>query len=347
MRQRALLTVTAVVAAIWPVIAAQTAVRTQTTAADEGRKRVESFSANGIPRIAALMNLARQHRVPLGVEYAGPELVMPVTLNLTNTDVATVIKALFPTTLGFQVSMRGTVPVIGHRALPPPARNALDVVLARVAIREAMPMQRAASVVWMTLAQQLDPTIGGFAGSELGTPEPRIQPMELRRITVRDALNRLAREDGNAGWFVTVSPGQLDRGWKKGAPAMWSVVQYDYNPPESIRRILESRMPDIVPPGIQVGVVPFNPRKVRHVEPVYPPAAAESRVEGVVIIEIRINEEGRVADARVLRSIPTLDQAALDAVRQWQYEPLLVNGAPTPFVVSVAVNFTPAPVRAR
>jgi TonB family protein len=57
---------------------------------------------------------------------------------------------------------------------------------------------------------------------------------------------------------------------------------------------------------------------------------------------VAINEQGRVADARILRSVPSFDQAALDAVRQWQYEPVLTNGLPTPFVLSVVVNFTPA-----
>jgi protein TonB len=41
----------------------------------------------------------------------------------------------------------------------------------------------------------------------------------------------------------------------------------------------------------------------------------------------------------VLRSIPLLDQAAIDAVRQWKYEPLIINGKPTPVVFTVTVRF--------
>jgi len=212
-----------------------------------------------------------------------------------------------------------------------------------------MSMQRAASQVWMTLAPQLDPTIGGFAGSELGTPEERVPPMELSQVTARDSLNRLARADGRGVWFVTVPPTQLDRSWKNGDPPMWSATQYDYGPVESVGRQIASRMPDIVPRVgrgsaallPQVGVTQFSPRKIRHVDPIYP-SGSDVRTEQFVLVELRINEEGRVADARILRSVPLLDQAALDAVRQWQYEPVLLNGLPTPIIVSVVVNFTPS-----
>jgi TonB family protein len=63
------------------------------------------------------------------------------------------------------------------------------------------------------------------------------------------------------------------------------------------------------------------PALEKHVLPVYPAIAVSARVQGVVQIEARVGVNGRVADARVIRSIPLLDQAALDAVRQWQFAP--------------------------
>ena len=68
--------------------------------------------------------------------------------------------------------------------------------------------------------------------------------------------------------------------------------------------------------------------KVKDVKPVYPPIAQSARVQGVVIVEAIIDADGKVADARVLRSIPLLDQAALDAVQQWEFTPTLLNGMP-------------------
>ena len=53
-----------------------------------------------------------------------------------------------------------------------------------------------------------------------------------------------------------------------------------------------------------------------------------------------IGPDGRVKDAKVLRSIPLLDQAALDAVKQWQFTPTLLNGVPVPVIMTVTVQFT-------
>jgi len=68
--------------------------------------------------------------------------------------------------------------------------------------------------------------------------------------------------------------------------------------------------------------------------------AQRARVQGVVIIEATIGTDGSVQEAMVLRSIPLLDDAALDAVRQWKYKPTLVNGEPVPVIVKVTVNFS-------
>ena len=74
--------------------------------------------------------------------------------------------------------------------------------------------------------------------------------------------------------------------------------------------------------------------------PVYPPDAKEARVQGVVILEVLIGEDGKVEQAKVLRSIPLLDQAAIDAVRQWEFTPTLLNGEPKKVIMTVTVNFT-------
>jgi protein TonB len=82
------------------------------------------------------------------------------------------------------------------------------------------------------------------------------------------------------------------------------------------------------------------PTKTNNVSPDYPEIAKVARVQGVVILETTIDEQGRVANARVLRSIPLLDQAALDAVRLWQFTPTLLNGSPVPVIMTVTVQFT-------
>ena len=90
---------------------------------------------------------------------------------------------------------------------------------------------------------------------------------------------------------------------------------------------------------VRVGGNIHAPAKLNSVPPSYPPMAKRARVEGTVILEATISSQGRVTDVKVLRGIPLLDEAAVDAVRQWSYSPTLLNGIPVPVVMTVTVNF--------
>jgi protein TonB len=98
------------------------------------------------------------------------------------------------------------------------------------------------------------------------------------------------------------------------------------------------------PPAVPQAPVPVGgnirpPQKVTDVAPVYPAIARAARVEGIVILEAIISEDGSVRDVRVLRSKPLLDAAAMEAVRQWRFTPTLLNGQPVPVVMTVTVAF--------
>jgi len=82
-----------------------------------------------------------------------------------------------------------------------------------------------------------------------------------------------------------------------------------------------------------------SPQKIVDVAPIYPPIALASGIEGVVILETVIEADGSVRDVHVLRSIPLLDAAAVEAVRQWRFTPTLLNGEPVPVVMTVTVAF--------
>jgi protein TonB len=102
-------------------------------------------------------------------------------------------------------------------------------------------------------------------------------------------------------------------------------------------------LPEAAPPPpprvVRVGGVVREPRKVKDVPPVYPRIALEARLQGMVILECVISPQGRVENVKVLRGVPTLDEAAVAAVRQWVYTPTLVDGVPTSVVMTVTVNF--------
>jgi len=100
-------------------------------------------------------------------------------------------------------------------------------------------------------------------------------------------------------------------------------------------------LPDAPPPvePLRVGGKIKEPKKVKHVDPVYPLLARKAHVRGLVILECRIDASGRVTDARILRGIPMLNEAVIEAVRQWVYMPTLLDGQPVPVVMTITYTF--------
>jgi|GEM_PF-3574312 len=93
-------------------------------------------------------------------------------------------------------------------------------------------------------------------------------------------------------------------------------------------------------PAVRVESSMIQPKLIKHVEPEYPAVAQTARVEGIVILEATIDKTGQVVETKILRSIPLLDDAAVAAVKQWRYEPYMLNGAPVKFITTVTVRFS-------
>lgn len=87
------------------------------------------------------------------------------------------------------------------------------------------------------------------------------------------------------------------------------------------------------------GPIPM-PERITVVQPTYPPSAKIAHIQGEVEIELVIGTSGDVERTRVVRSVPTLDAAAVAAVRQWKYRPTVVNGVPVPLKARVRITFT-------
>jgi periplasmic protein TonB len=100
-------------------------------------------------------------------------------------------------------------------------------------------------------------------------------------------------------------------------------------------------LPDVAPVvrPVRVGAGIREPRKIKHVDPVYPFVARSARVQGVVVLECTVGVDGRVETAQVVQGVPLLDKAALEAVRQWRYTPTLYQGVPVPVIMTVTVTF--------
>ena len=166
----------------------------------------------------------------------------------------------------------------------------------------------------------------------LPTPAPRVQPPETPR--------------GNPDAAPTVAPPSIakepdfDPGFEKATPAADPFVggvpggKGELEPPPPPPAAV------VKPPApIHVGGQIRAPERLQYSAPAYPPIAQSARIQGIVIIEATIGVDGRVINARVLRSVPLLDEAALAAVRQWTYTPTTLNGVPVPVIMTVTVNF--------
>jgi TonB family protein len=90
---------------------------------------------------------------------------------------------------------------------------------------------------------------------------------------------------------------------------------------------------DIPPPAPTTAAVPAQRSR----------EAEAAGVGGIVGLEIRVDETGAVADAKIIRSIPMLDEAALATVKQWRYEPTIVEGRAVPVKMVVTINFPQPP----
>jgi protein TonB len=108
-------------------------------------------------------------------------------------------------------------------------------------------------------------------------------------------------------------------------------------PPPAPRReaapIPAPQAPITVGSGVQAAKLVFGPK------PVYPPIARQARISGAVQLAARISADGHIRDLRVVSGHPMLIAAALEAVRQWVYQPTLLNGQAVEVLTQVEVNF--------
>lgn len=169
------------------------------------------------------------------------------------------------------------------------------------------------------------PARGGSAPSE-GT-SPAVAPIEAPA----DIAPERDVSDAQASHDATGVPG-VETGVVGGIDLPGHGLPVELPPP-----LPASREPIRLHAGMQA------PRKIVNVPPRYPTHAQLARIEGVVVLDAVIDATGRVTDVRVTRSIQALDQAAIDAVRQWRFTPTLLNGEPVSILLTVTVRFTLGP----
>ena len=214
-----------------------------------------------------------------------------------------------------------------------------------------LPVSIAAHVVAFA-AFLIVPLAGGV---EAPTPWPLSSTPEF--ITAAPAappqqVNVLRTSLGRSGAAPIVAPDHIEDPADEPPPVYGSDpigarVGLDVGLPEGLTLdTFTPSPPPIVVPAPQVagtyrpGGAIREPRKIRDSPAVYPEVARAAKIEGVVILEATIDERGVVTDARVLRSAPLLDAAALTALKQWRYTPTLLNGVPVRVLMTVTFRFS-------
>jgi TonB family protein len=124
----------------------------------------------------------------------------------------------------------------------------------------------------------------------------------------------------------------------------YTPAQKDGQPVEAVATIdVNFSLADDGPPAMEVPGSTQLGRLVNKVTPAYPADAKQQGVSGKVRLHVAIGADGAVQAIRVLEGDPALVPAAVDAVRQWQYEPAVVDGAPVAVATDIDVNFTLSP----
>jgi|GEM_PF-6086141 len=101
-----------------------------------------------------------------------------------------------------------------------------------------------------------------------------------------------------------------------------------------------SREPSSDGPPYRAGGDVKAPVAIRRVEPHYPADARDARVQGIVVLETVVNKEGRITSVNVLKPLPSgLSEAAVDAVRRWEFKPGTRNGEPVDVIFNLTLNF--------
>lgn len=161
---------------------------------------------------------------------------------------------------------------------------------------------------------------------------PKVIPKEIAMIK-EDELPPVSGAVGVVGGIPGGVPGGTPGGVIGGIIS--SVPQAAPPPPP----VVAAPKP-VAPQRIRVGGNVQQAKLLNQPKPVYPPLAKQARIQGTVRFNAIIGRDGAIANLQVVSGHPLLVPSALEAVRQWKYQPTLLNGEPVEVVTQIDVNFT-------
>ncbi len=182
----------------------------------------------------------------------------------------------------------------------------------------------------LTVASDEFSSVGYFDGREFGGVVIAGSNRVARTPSGALAWVRMTvQPDGRLEVTRWVGPGDADvvrEAWVHGAPGA----------PAAPPPVTQTSLPKF---GEYVYVEEL-PQAIQRVPPDYPPAARDKHIEGTVLVQILVDRSGRVADTKIVKSVPELDGAAVAALKQWLFKPARSKGVPVAVWVAVPMKFT-------
>ena len=235
-----------------------------------------------------------------------------------------------------------------------PRRPAVPVLISLTAQVGLVTAVGVASVVIGGKQLPETPTMMAFVAEALAAlpppPPPTVAPAAARgaRPPARNAAAAVALPPAEAPAQIEFEPATGEEGLEEGVPG-----GIEGGVPGGVAGGVVSELPPLPPPPapptpapqapaapVRVGGKVPQPALLVRVEPEYPRAAVDARVQGMVILETVVDQDGHVIEVRVLRSAgEVLDRAAVAALRQWRYAPLELNGVRVRFLLTATLSF--------
>jgi periplasmic protein TonB len=248
-------------------------------------------------------------------EYKKPSVIGSLVFHSVLIAMVLIIPLLLPQSISQRELLITLVSPIGPPPPPPPPPVALPAVVVPQAVKP-----------------QVRPV----------TPEVLIVPTAIPREIAKIVEAPVAAPIGVIGGVPGGVPGGLVGGVLGGVLSANAITLSAPPPPP----------PPLPPPPpkvtathpVRVGGMVKEPRPLKLIPPIYPSLASKARISGVVILEATLTAQGTVEEIRVVSGHPLLIEAAIACVKQWEYEPTMLNGVPVPVILTAKVRFERAPL---
>jgi len=187
-------------------------------------KRVSGFRVQGLPLVDALIQLGMATGQPMGIEYVDLEsLEKPTSFSLDHGTLGEGLRLILAGRKSYTWRVENAVLVVTNAFVRMGRANLLHRVLPAFSIPRCT-LQEASHELEMDLTQQLHPGMGIIGDYNPGLKGLTVGPLEMKDVTVRQALDRLVEAAGQAAWVVQVLPRESDQAPSYG---FWRVVEYN------------------------------------------------------------------------------------------------------------------------